>query len=928
MFHFDCRDSWRAVALAVACCAVIYPAPAKDTGPAKGTEQNVTDEDPKTALIVLKNAIRKSPQDPAIRVKIAKLYFKLGDISSAEREARTARDLKGDEADYLPILIDSLLRQRKYKDLYDLIEPGDREPVLEGKVRTALGSAAVYLGYDTKGEALLRDAIRLDPSLVEPRIQLARFLQRARPGDADGVIDAAIVANPQSAELLQVKGDMLWSRGDATGAMRLFGEALKIDPSYQLARISRANVRVALGEFAAADEDLDPILQATPQNFMANYLRGLEYVKQRKYDEADHIFTSISGGFQGFPYGYFVQGATKFALGQWEAAEVILGKYLSRVPGNLEAARLIASAALEQHGAARAIDYLKPLVDKSPPDARTLALLGNAYMADGKPQLALQQFEKAAALDPEDMAIKTRVAVAELGASREIDGLEKLEEVFAGGAGSDLAGPTLVLAELRTGHVEKADKVARSLIDRDAKNPLYQTLLGEVRVAQRDDAAAEAAFRAALSQNSEFSAAARDLAMLYSKTGRTDDAKRVYSDLLSKIPKNTTALLGLADIAIAGKKWVEATDLLNNARAAAAYDPIPGLKLVAFYEQRRDWKSAKAVAAELYAQFPRDVDVVVALAQTRVGSGDTDAAISAYKLAHQLAPDSGPIRSAYVNLLKQATYYREAREVLQEAIRRDPKSAVLKADLIRVDAEIDGVEGAISEARELAASDPGNSIYEVVSAELYERAGRGSEAVVLLEKSVAARPSDASLAAALSRLYIRMSMPAKAETFLKDRLNADPKDAAARSELAFYYMQQEKDTAAVAEYSRLLEDRPADPTALNNLAWLYQRQGELAKARNLAERAFTLSPEDPSIGDTLGWILLGQGEAETAIDYLDAANLRAPRNPTIQYHLAMALKRVGRAADARAMLEKLLGSGGSFGNKADAERLLRELKRS
>ena len=140
--------------------------------------------------------------------------------------------------------------------------------------------------------------------------------------------------------------------------------------------------------------------------------------------------------------GYFLQGLSKFALGHSEAAEVILGKYLRQVPADPEATRLIAKAALQQHGAARAIDYLKPLVDKSPPDAKTLTLLGNAYMADGKPELALQQFEKAAALAPENTTIRARAAVAEIGAGRGPEGLEKLEAVFdAGDAGAMIAGP-------------------------------------------------------------------------------------------------------------------------------------------------------------------------------------------------------------------------------------------------------------------------------------------------------------------------------------------------------------------------------------------------------------------------------------------------------------------------------------------------------
>src|SRR3954453_3721850 len=196
-------------------------------------------------------------------------------------------------------------------------------------------------------------------------------------------------------------------------------------------------------------------------------------------------------------------------------------------------------------------------------------------MADGKPELALKQFQKAAALDPESLLIRTRVAVAELNTDQTRQGLAQLEELFAGEAGAIIAGPTLVLAELRAGQVDKAAEAAASLIKREADNPLYQTLLGEVRFVQKDYAAAETAFRAAMARSPGFAAPAQDLAQIYLAAKRTDAAKRVYNDFLSQKPNDTTALLGLADIAIAEEKWSEATDLLNSARAAAAFDPTP-----------------------------------------------------------------------------------------------------------------------------------------------------------------------------------------------------------------------------------------------------------------------------------------------------------------------------------------------------------------
>ena len=75
-------------------------------------------------------------------------------------------------------------------------------------------------------------------------------------------------------------------------------------------------------------------------------------------------------------------------------------------------------------------------------------------------------------------------------------------------------------------------------------------------------------------------------------------------------------------------------------------------------------------------------------------------------------------------------------------------------------------------------------------------------------------------------------------------------------------------------------------------------------------------------------LLLAQGEADKAMTHLSAANSAAPRNPDIQYHLAVALHRVGRPADARSMLESLLGSGASFADKDEAEKLLQKLKQS
>jgi putative PEP-CTERM system TPR-repeat lipoprotein len=1184
--------------------ALIAAAPMADaadpSAAVKEADQDIASGNLRAAAIELQNAVRDAPDDAKLRSRLARVYLQLGDPVSAEREARAAREHNGAEADYLPVLDQALLRQGKFTDLADLVQPGNRPAALESQVRWALGMAAAGLRDNAKAQTLMQDAIRLDPNAAAPKIAMARLLAVSKPADANKLLDAVLSSDPRSGEALQVKGELARSRGDTQAAMNDFDAALKIDPKNVAVLLSRASLNIAEGKYKAADKDLDPILKANPDIFMGNYLRGLEDAKQQQYAAADRLFDRLSPMFSRYPAGYYLQGATKFALGEYAQAETILGRYLAVAAGDRRAVRLAAAAALRQRAPGRAIEYLQPVAAKPGADAETLTLLGNAYMASGKPELALQQFDKAAAIDPHNPTIETRMAISEIVAGQGKEGLAELERVFDTETGAPVAGPTLVLARLRAGQLDQAAQVAAALVKRDANNPLYQTLSGMVKAAQKDVSGAETAFRAALAANPNFAPASSDLSALYLSAGRVDDAKKLYQQALAKKSDDEVALLGLANVAVIQKKWPEAIDYINRARTAAPSDPAPGLALVRVYELQQDWADAKAVAGALDAQFPSDLNILEAQAQAQLGAGDSDGAIASYKRAHALAPGSKPLLARYLALLTSAGDYREASGALNDAIDRDPKNSALKADLVQVTAQLDGVDAAVSRANLYAKDDPNNNAYPIVASQVYEDAGRWDDATALLEKALAARPTDDALAVALARVYIRTGHFGKAEAVLTSRSKADPKDAglsvvlgplylatgrtadarkvyadllaqkpgdvtgllgladvsiaekkwaeavdeinranaaapqdaapgvklvnlylvrqdwknatstadglaakfpsnvevldvqaraqiaagdlqsglatykrayqlapnsmdilsryvaalnkaknyveaqsvlqaalnrapqnptikadlirvageiggvdaglakardlarndpdnilydlvsaalldqAGRSKeaigllerdladkpkndglitalarlysrtgsvdkaetllrarltndptnyvvgsaLASMYLEDKNYGAAIAQYTKILDAHPVDPATLNNLAWLYQQKGDLNKARELAERAVAAAPNAAQIDDTLGWILLAEGDAGKAVTYLTAANVSAPADPAIAYHLAVALNRSGRAADAQTMLEKLLGSGAAFADKPNAEKLLADIKHS
>ena len=62
--------------------------------------------------------------------------------------------------------------------------------------------------------------------------------------------------------------------------------------------------------------------------------------------------------------------------------------------------------------------------------------------------------------------------------------------------------------------------------------------------------------------------------------------------------------------------------------------------------------------------------------------------------------------------------------MLQAAFDRAPQNPALKADLIRVEAQIGGLDAGLAKAREFAKADPGNTLYDLVSADLLDNAGR------------------------------------------------------------------------------------------------------------------------------------------------------------------------------------------------------------
>src|SRR5687768_2369317 len=106
--------------------------------------------DHKAAIIQLKNALQKNPDDPEARYLLGAIYNKTGDFQSAEKELRKALSLGMSAAKVLPDLGQTLLKlgefQRALDETKDLSDSKKSAEIL-----TLRGNA--LLGLDKAREA-------------------------------------------------------------------------------------------------------------------------------------------------------------------------------------------------------------------------------------------------------------------------------------------------------------------------------------------------------------------------------------------------------------------------------------------------------------------------------------------------------------------------------------------------------------------------------------------------------------------------------------------------------------------------------------------------------------------------------------------------------------------------------------------------------
>ena len=919
---------WRA-ALVLGFAFLLLPAPARAARETQTYQDNLSEAvrleasgDLRGALQELQQGVSLYPRNWNLRVELARVYLALGNSPAAEIEARNAQRAGADDDSVTPVLAEALLQESKLSLLITDVAPGTRDPKAEARVRAALGIARLELGQQDAGEALLRDAARLDPNASLTKLGTAQLLlfKGDIPG-AERAFAAARAANPNGTDMLRFQARLLRTKGDLKGALGVLDKILNDNPDDLGALATRAAILITEDKYDDAMASLDHALEIAPKSIAPNFLKATILARTNRPRAADEILTAISPYFSSIPNGYYLQGVVKFALGQYDEALDDLMKFLARRPAHMGARIIVATIALNKHDPGRAIQVLSPYIDANLGNGRAVTLLADAYqMADQRDNL-ISLYERAAAARPSDARAQVNAAIARMRSGDTDAGMAELEKLAATPAGIDIAGPVLAMGELRNGEIEKAAATAESLVKENAKDLVAQNLLGGVRLAQLRFGDAETIFQGIIAADPKFRAARLNLARTYLAMGKPQDARKTIQAVLDKTPNDVEALMALAEAARQAGDDDAATTALQKAVAAAPDAPAPAFALVQLYASHRQWDKAVAVARDLDTRFPGDRKVIELVASVLAASGNAVGAAQEYLPLTQQFPNSPEIWLQYSSYQFHAGDKDGARQSVQSALAIAPLDATAMAALVELDGNVGGTDAALATAQSFQGVDPVASA--MLTANVLVKAKRSAEAIAVLAKSQNIYPAEQTLRR-LAELTYDAGQHEAAETMLRSWLAAHDDANNARLALGNMLMLDHDYDGAQALYERALKDLPQNALVLNNLAWLYARKAD-PRARDLALRALRAAPGDQT-ADTVGWVLLEGGDAKTGLLYLRQAAAGLPSDMTVQYHFAAALQANGDKKDARTLLERVLATGADFDGKDDAERLLNQLR--
>jgi putative PEP-CTERM system TPR-repeat lipoprotein len=877
----------------------------------------------RAAIIQLKNALQKEPDNAKARALLGEVYLDSGDPLSAEKELRMARALGAKPAEIVPLLGKAMLMLGQAEQVLKEIKPDPASPD-QPEIIALRAHAHLAAGDTEQARSLFEQILKKQPGFAEALLGLARIaLAASQPDQAATLVEQALAKSPDHIDSLRLKGDLLRRQKNNDGAREAYTQILRLRPDHTRARIDLANMDIDAGQFPRARSEIEAARKNAPNSVLVIHAQALLDFREGMPKAAlDSLQKLLSAAPNHMP-SLLLMSAVQMALGSPEQAEHYVLSFLQANPKHAYASKILASLMIEKGKPDAALEIVKPLLKADPEDMELLTLAGEAQMRARRYGQAAEYFQKASDLSPKTASLHTALAVSRLGMGENDRAIAELEQASTLDARSAPAGIMLVMAHLRAKEFDKALAAVNAMLPQQSDNPLVHNLKGGVLLAREDRAGARASFQKALSLDPAYVSAMENLAQLDMAEKKPDQARQRFEAALAKDPKNARLMTSLSKLAAAKGKQAEALRWLERAHQENPEELTPAILLSNAYLKVGEKQKALALAQKLQSSNPSNAEAQALLAHVQNASGDLRAALESYIKLSALEPRSAALQMRIAGLRVALNDRDGALQAVKKALDLEPGLLVAqRAEVVLLLAKGSRAE-ALAVAQSVQKQKPNLPDGFKLEGDIWMEQNKPLSALKLYEQAFG-MDKTGPLQVNIYQALISAGKTQEANARINQWLQQHPTDLPTRFYLAGSSMSRKQYKPAIEQFEKIIQQAPKNIVALNNLASAYQQDKD-PRALPTAERAYALQSGNPAVIDTLGWIVLEQGDAGRAVSLLKKAAELAPKATEISYHLGAALARSGDKKAARAHLERLLANNKDFPDRADAQALLTQL---
>lgn len=835
---------------------------------------------------LLVHAVAQLGNQPALLAELGRLCWLRGELQAAQNYLDKALRLAPDDAASHATL------GRVYLSLSDWHAAWS---ALQRAIELHPNDDTLYVDFarvcDASGDSdaaivALRTAIELAPTNVVGQRHLVQLLQRR--GDTDGALQIVRAALVQSANHAALHGDLaglLWRRGDHDTALATYRNAVTLAPDDTTYMHAMAQSLSELGRQREAVEIYNKALGIDGDNIALLRDAVVAYEKLGHFEQGDAVLQRAL--LHHADNAELLRTAAGFALrrGQIKRARSYIAKALWHTPDDqswFQAGLLhIAEGDWKQ-----ALFALRRIIDAAS-NGSILEAIGRALAGDGQIDAAIQTFDQAIQLQPDNPQTLVAYSQAMAQHGRYDSAYEQARSAYQRDPGnvdallqvgrmalatqrpneaSEMLEAAATLAPQRVDVQSERSRVLRSQgFFEQALQVAHQALGIDGHAVEAIVAAAEALFgltrheeagelyRQALAIDPNHESALSGLRDVSIALDDFTQAADVAQRLVSLVPKSAMHHLRLGEVLIAigvpeaaiielqqALDLDRATPHAKNSHATPAIGAAVYARMSAAYAKSARWSEARECAEQAVAAAPAQAEHHALLGDAFLGMGQRTSAIASYRIAVQQRPDHAGWHYLLGMLLHHTGADKEAVQVLQEAIVLNDRAEYYHT-LGRAFLGIGDSKSAVSAIEKAIAKRPEAHHWRADLADVQAQRGWHKEAINEIDQALAVAADHPVLWRKRAELLLRI-----------DQIDA-----------------------AAADVLEALRRDAHDVKALTLMSQIMQRKGNLQRALEAAERATKLNANDAYARNQLAVVLrVLKRRGEAILHMIAAVRLR------------------------------------------------------